>query len=616
MKRKMVSAIVLTLLLTSMLTLAFNLQPVRATGTVYIRADGSIDPPTAPIQRNGDTYTLTDNINDSIVVEKNHTIIDGSGYVLQGFGSGDGFHLSCVSNVTIQRTRIQEFYRGIYLYYSSDCIVSRNSMTNNSRSIELHGASNNALSENNVTNSYDGVLLYGSSNSVYGNNLTNNDCGIWLLWSSNNLVSANAITNNNLGMWFYISSNDTVSGNNLTNNVIGIDAYGSSSNISGNNITTNSHIGILLHESSNNILRNNNLTSNRFNLGVQGGNLSHYIQDIDGSNTVNGKPVCYWINETNEVIPIDAGYVALVNCTNITIKNLSLWNNWQGILLAYTVNSTIADNNIAYNRYGILLDESSDNSLCHNGFVNNIEQARFFESGFANSWDDGYPSGGNYWSDNAGFDFYSGPYQNETGSDSLGDTPYIVNQDNIDRYPLVGHDIAVGNVSTSKSGCIPKPIVCQGYTARVLVTVVNQGGYTETFNVTAYATNATSSYIIGKVLNEMLNQNESTVLTMVWNTSGFAKGNYTISAIADTVPAEVHTEDNVFIGDTLEIVLVGDVCPTDGYVGIDDIYNIASHFGAEPGDPRYNPNKDITDDGYIGIDDIFIAATHFGQEDP
>ncbi len=49
MSKKIVSVIVLTLLLTSMFTLAFNIQPVRAGGIIYIRADGSIEPSTAPI---------------------------------------------------------------------------------------------------------------------------------------------------------------------------------------------------------------------------------------------------------------------------------------------------------------------------------------------------------------------------------------------------------------------------------------------------------------------------------------------------------------------------------------------------------------------------------------
>ena len=50
--RKTVSGMMLTLLSIGMLALAFNIQPVRASGTIYIRADGSIDPPTAPVSFN------------------------------------------------------------------------------------------------------------------------------------------------------------------------------------------------------------------------------------------------------------------------------------------------------------------------------------------------------------------------------------------------------------------------------------------------------------------------------------------------------------------------------------------------------------------------------------
>jgi hypothetical protein len=53
-------------------------------------------------------------------------------------------------------------------------------------------------------------------------------------------------------------------------------------------------------------------------------------------------------------------------------------------------------------------------------------------------WDNGYPSGGNYWSDYTGTDLYSGPYQNETGSDGIGDTSYDIDVNNRDNYPLMG----------------------------------------------------------------------------------------------------------------------------------------------------------------------------------
>lgn len=56
---------------------------------------------------------------------------------------------------------------------------------------------------------------------------------------------------------------------------------------------------------------------------------------------------------------------------------------------------------------------------------------------YNSSWDNGYPSGGNYWSNYDGTDLYSGPYQNETGSDGIGDTSYVIDEINSDRYPLM-----------------------------------------------------------------------------------------------------------------------------------------------------------------------------------
>ena len=54
-----------------------------------------------------------------------------------------------------------------------------------------------------------------------------------------------------------------------------------------------------------------------------------------------------------------------------------------------------------------------------------------------NIWDDGYPSGGNYWSNYTDIDLYSGPYQNESGSDGIWDHPYVIDENNQDNYPIV-----------------------------------------------------------------------------------------------------------------------------------------------------------------------------------
>ena len=137
--KKKISRIALMLLLTSIATLTFNIQPVKASGTIYIRADGSIDPPTAPITSSDNvTYTFTDNIYDEIVVERDNIMVDGAGYTLQGIGNGRGIDLSGRSNVTIKNTNIKNFYFGIHLSSSSNNSIIGNDITANKGSgIEL-----------------------------------------------------------------------------------------------------------------------------------------------------------------------------------------------------------------------------------------------------------------------------------------------------------------------------------------------------------------------------------------------------------------------------------------------------------------------------------------------
>jgi len=82
-----------------------------------------------------------------------------------------------------------------------------------------------------------------------------------------------------------------------------------------------------------------------------------------------------------------------------------------------------------------LFGVSSNNSVFHNNFIDNAVQV--YSSASTNVWDNGYPSGGNYWSDYNGTDLYSGVYQNEPGSDGIGDTPYVIDENNVDNYPLI-----------------------------------------------------------------------------------------------------------------------------------------------------------------------------------
>ena len=114
-------------------------------------------------------------------------------------------------------------------------------------------------------------------------------------------------------------------------------------------------------------------------------------------------------------------------------------NRFRGIYLDSSSSNTILGNNITNNAIGIWLVSSSNNLICHNNFVNSTDGDHVidFASSSANTWDDGYLSGGNYWSDYNGTDVHRGAYQNETGSDGVGDTPYTIDPNNEDHYPLM-----------------------------------------------------------------------------------------------------------------------------------------------------------------------------------
>ena len=271
----------------------------------------------------------------------------------------------------------------------------------------------------------------------------------------------------------------TIRNNTIINNdLAGINVWFSSYNsISENNIRNN-YYGIVLQYSVENTLRNNHMSDNKRNFFIWGDTPSYFYHDIDSSNTVDDKPMCYWLDQHNRSVPSDAGYVALIHSSNITVQNLDLNNNGQGVLLVQTENSIIGGNTITNNRWsvyllfssnntvsenslvnsgsGIYLSDSStntiygnsvannyvgidlsyhfypstNNTIYNNNFVNNTEQVYIStHPSHANFWDNGYPSGGNYWSNYTGVDL---------NHDGIGDSYQVIDEYNTDHCPLMG----------------------------------------------------------------------------------------------------------------------------------------------------------------------------------
>ncbi|MEA1965959.1 MAG: right-handed parallel beta-helix repeat-containing protein [Euryarchaeota archaeon] len=234
--------------------------------------------------------------------------------------------------------------------------------------IYLGSADNCNIYENNCSNNYYGTHLSSSSNNTLASNTaSNNYYGTYIDYSSNNILAGNTASSNNMiGICLYYSSNNTLTKSTTSNNRYGIYLYYSSNNLlKGSTASSNKDYGIRLSSSSNNTLANNTMSGNAYNFGVYGYSLSECTQNIDTSNTVDGKPIYYWVDQKDRQIPSDAGFVGIVNGTNITVIDLTLTNNSQGVLFAYTENSRI-DNVTASSNVGIFLYFSSSNTILNN----------------------------------------------------------------------------------------------------------------------------------------------------------------------------------------------------------------------------------------------------------
>ncbi|KAF5430979.1 CASH domain-dontaining protein [Candidatus Methanophagaceae archaeon] len=134
----------------------------------------------------------------------------------------------------------------------------------------------------------------------------------------------------------------------------------------GNIVSDNNDYGIYLQSTNDNHLTSNIMSGNSYNFGIDGSSLSYFIHEIDETNTVNGKPIYYWVNRQDGQVPGNAGFVGIVNSTNITVKDVTLTDNSVGVLFVNTNNSGIETVTSSENKYGIYMLYSNCNNLCGN----------------------------------------------------------------------------------------------------------------------------------------------------------------------------------------------------------------------------------------------------------
>jgi parallel beta-helix repeat protein len=409
-----VTVMLLALLFTGTLTLVSEIKPVEAADeTIYIRANGSIEPSDANITTSDYvTYTFNGTNYYPIVVERSNIIIDGNGFAVQGKRAymSVGIYLYNLSNITIANVTVKDFSYGIKLNLTSSIAILESTFNNTAHNIWGSETTNTTIFGNYVTGGSGGLYFYRSFNDIIsGNNITsNNNVGIQLTYAYNATISGNSISKNRNPAFYgysvlmYGSSDIQIYGNNITEGYRGISLdQCNNTRVYQNNVATHNWYGISFYGCINNSLNNNLLNDNLYGLDVGGEELNHYLHSIDTSNLVNDKPIYYLINQHHLTINASAhpevGYLALINSTNITVEGLNLTENAEGILLAYTNNTKIQNNNFTDNYYGICLDNSSNSTITGNSFQRNCYGVYLADSSnstiYGNTLEENYENG-------------------------------------------------------------------------------------------------------------------------------------------------------------------------------------------------------------------------------
>jgi parallel beta-helix repeat protein len=457
--------VTLTLLLIGVLTSRSIVQSAKAEPTTIVVPD---DYPTIQEAINaanpGDTVfvkaeTYYENvvINKSISLvgeDKRYTIIDGKGIATAIHVEANNVYLT---NFTIRNEGFLTI--GMQLSHVKNSKIFENILINCYDAIRMVDSSNNEVFNNTVrlddetsasteigesviiiiTVYKHGILLANSSQNIISwNNITNYDYGIMLSWSPNNILRENRMANN---QWNFAVKGEYVNDIDTSNTVDDKPIYYW---FHKQDITVPSNAGyIVLINSTRITIKNLNLTHNE-----QGILIVNTINSTIFKNDIENNKVGIELIESsniqihkNNLSNNNNGIVLLKSSNNSIYENNLTANEINGISLSYSSNNTIYENNIMNNEYGIRVYLAQDNLIYHNNFINNTQQV--YDPGFFpipvlgptswNVWDDGYPSGGNYWSD------YEERYLDAQELDDSGiwDTPYVIDENNQDNYPLM-----------------------------------------------------------------------------------------------------------------------------------------------------------------------------------
>ena len=273
--------------------------------------------------------------------------------------------------------------------------------------------------------------------------------GIYVKSSTGSKISDNIIKNNYGGLALDHCMDILISENKIQSNYGTPDifiSYSSSVTFSQNYVTNNSGETIVVYHSSDVMVSENQIVANGF------GNVGSSFEDVAPIGLCHSIIVSnsHGVIVSMNNITGNAKGLGLIESHNSDVFRNDVRNNGDGIgIMMGATDNYIYENNVQANGNGMVLYDNLDNHIYHNNFTSNTIQIYLDSLLIVNMWDDG--AEGNYWSDYAGID--------EDG-DGIGDSPYVVNANNTDRYPLMD-PFEVSNVIPPSPSPTPSPTPTQ-----------------------------------------------------------------------------------------------------------------------------------------------------------